>query len=366
MCKNSSVLFAILVTFSCNAHQIKVLIASSLPANQQWVLKTTKGFNLNQQPTKSAYQWLEKQLIIKPTAQGFLVNGKKIPAPLTITPLGNEYTFNNKKYHGSITLMPYKNNLIAIANVELEEYVARAVQAESYAHWPLEALKAQAIASRSYAVAMMLKAHAKQEPYDLTDSTFHQKSSGGTLFSAAKTATESTKNIMVGYEKKPALAMFSSCCGGVKPEHIGWVNFQETPYLKRPYACTYCKNAPTYRWKNTLTTQELTKTFKLPRQIKALTIAEKDAAGIVTKLAAHDGTTLHTVDAKKLYAAHRGIKSYYFDVTQKGQYVTFSGAGFGHHLGLCQRGAAEMARLGWNHRKIVQYYYPNTYLMKLA
>lgn len=51
---------------------------------------------------------------------------------------------------------------------------------------------------------------------------------------------------------------------------------------------------------------------------------------------------------------------------EKKKKIIFKGVGFGHHLGLCQWGAREMVRDGWDYKRVLQFYYPDTYLMKLC
>lgn len=72
------------------------------------------------------------------------------------------------------------------------------------------------------------------------------------------------------------------------------------------------------------------------------------------------------ISGEKMYSVFKEIKSFYFNVSKKGEKILFTGRGYGHHRGLCQWGAHEMVRHGWNHEKILEFYYPGTEFAKLT
>ena len=69
---------------------------------------------------------------------------------------------------------------------------------------------------------------------------------------------------------------------------------------------------------------------------------------------------------KQLYSALRNVKSFYFSMNKKIDKIVFRGKGYGHHIGLCQWGAREMVRQGWDYKSILQFYYPGTTYMQLS
>jgi len=71
------------------------------------------------------------------------------------------------------------------------------------------------------------------------------------------------------------------------------------------------------------------------------------------------------VSGKKLYSMLKDIKSFCFNIQKKADKIVFNGRGYGHHIGLCQWGAREMVRDGWDYKKILRFYYPSTNFMRL-
>ena len=70
--------------------------------------------------------------------------------------------------------------------------------------------------------------------------------------------------------------------------------------------------------------------------------------------------------ADQMYRLSNKIKSYVYKITKKGKKIIFKGKGFGHHIGLCQWGAREMVRVGFDYREILSFYYPDTDLMRFV
>ena len=72
------------------------------------------------------------------------------------------------------------------------------------------------------------------------------------------------------------------------------------------------------------------------------------------------------ITGKKLYSLVPAVKSFCFFSKKNQKQIMFKGRGYGHHVGLCQWGAREMVRDGWDYRRILQFYYPNTEFKQLV
>jgi stage II sporulation protein D len=132
----------------------------------------------------------------------------------------------------------------------------------------------------------------------------------------------------------------------------------------------YCKKCSLYSWTVTYDTKRLYELCKKQcgdtGPLCNVTIVQKDKAGLVMSVGLHGRTKSVTISGKQLYSLLPEVKSFYFDSVKKpGKYI-FSGRGFGHHIGLCQWGAREMVRQGWNHKAILRFYYPGTHFIKLT
>src|SRR5690606_12773328 len=135
-------------------------------------------------------------------------------------------------------------------------------------------------------------------------------------------------------------------------------------YLARTYACTYCKSCSLYSWMVSYDHKELhdlckhnTAELKMLRDVNVI---KKDKAGLVTQVKLKGHSDHVTLSGKKLYSLLKEVKSFHFDIKKNADKFVFVGRGFGHHMGLCQWGAREMVRDGWDYKSILQFYYPQT------
>lgn len=295
-----------------------------------------------------------------------LLQGKKYPASVEISSDDN-LSYAGKTYHGTLRLLVQGNSLMIINQVPLEQYICSVLKTESWPGWPLEVNKVFAVTSRTYVLYMVAEAQRVGRSYDVHNSKKHQTYSGVHDTKILQDAVEQTKGMILSYQGKPILAMFDSCCGGVIPARMHDVNFDDAPYLARTYACTHCKPCWIFNWKAALTTKELAEhLFKDERKkpkIRSLRITKKDPAGLIHEVEIHSGEkTLMT--GKQLYASLKEVKSFVYTITKEKDKILFQGRGYGHHLGLCQWGAREAVRSGWNYKRILQFYYPGTQLVR--
>lgn len=133
-------------------------------------------------------------------------------------------------YRGILRIMNKEKSLTLINDVCLENYLQGVVPAEMPSSWKKEALKAQTIAARTYAVANMGK-HSK-EGFDLADTVMDQVYEGiKAETEATNTAINETRGIIMLYDKKPISAMYSSCAGGKTVSALDSFG-NDIPYLK--------------------------------------------------------------------------------------------------------------------------------------
>ena len=297
---------------------------------------------------------------------------KKIKSNVLNITSKNPIHINNKQYNGVITLnlKPKEKKLYLINKLGLEDYVYAVLRAESYPTWPNDMQKIQAIVSRGYAVRQMLEQKKrKNKIYDIKRTTHHQRYDGNHEYKHLRKAVTDTKNIILTHNKKPALTMFDACCGGSVPARMHGIN---APYLARKKPCRYCKNYQLFKWQRKLPVKEFLNYLykykpiasKLSKQKKLsdIKVVKSDDAGIVKKLRLYQGPGKSaTITGKNLWMSMSNIiRSQNFIIKKLGNNIMISGRGFGHQIGLCQRGARELVRLGWPIKKILAFYYPNT------
>jgi stage II sporulation protein D len=214
--------------------------------------------------------------------------------------------------------------------MNLETAVASVVQAESAPGTPLEALKAQAIATRSY----FLVAPRHHHDFDFCDTTHCQfLRQPPPLESNASRAASTTTGLVLVYRERAVAAMFTRSCGGRTrtPQEVG-LSSKGYPYF--PAVCDYCLRHPA-RW---------------IRRVSPADAADLHERGEASRL---------DVDRRLGWDA---VPSNNFTSHSDDGGVVLQGTGEGHGVGLCQAGAKAMAEAGARFREILEHYYPNTTL----
>lgn len=338
----------------------------------RWDVQARRGFVLidPKHPDKKIY--CKKEQLRIDVQRGFIYVDKKRYRRdvLYIKPIDGFLEHGGNEYHGSFLVAKHKEKAYLINCVDLEDYLFGVLRTESWPGWPLEVNKVFAITSRTYAISMMQEAKRTKRIFHVRNTNAHQTYEGRHTNAVLQQAVDHTKGLFLAYENKPITAMFDSCCGGIIPAHIDGINFEKAPYLARPYACTHCKPCGIYNWTFELAVKDFEKKLDKTRiaqvkKVKNARISKKDKAGLVQELQLRGQRGVAHVTGKELYSWFKDIKSFHYTTKRKGDLLVFSGRGYGHHLGLCQWGAREMVRNGWDHKSILNYYYPGTSFMRL-
>ncbi|HYM37346.1 MAG TPA: SpoIID/LytB domain-containing protein [Nitrospiraceae bacterium] len=318
--------------------------------------------------------------VARPSAGGLTLNGELIAAgSVTIRSRGGDLAVTNGGYGtgeskplsvgGSLKILVRGNGLLLVNDVDLEEYIKGVVPAEMSPGWHPEALKAQAVVARTYALYQRML--NKSREYDLAATVQDQVYQGRHgVDQRVQEAVESTRGIAVAYQSAPIYAAFSSTAAGPTEDAMN-VWSKDLPYLKG-VDCPFDVNAPRYQWRAVLKMQDLEATFR--RQgvdvgaIASLTPFAYSKAGRVTKLRilhSRGELILRGEDFRRLIG-YSVIPSTQFDVESMGWEIAFSGRGAGHAVGLCQWGAKEMAEHGYPYTTILAYYFPGTELRRTS
>jgi len=281
----------------------------------------------------------------------------------------NHVSLDGTRYHGSLFITSYKGSFLIINYVPLEEYIVSVLRTESWPGWPLEVNKAFAITSRSYVIAMILGAKKNEKPFHVKNTNIHQTYRGAHSNKSLKDAVTQTEGVFLAFNGMPITAMFDSCCGGIVPAYVHGFDFKKAPYLARPYACTFCKECKLFSWQAEYDAHvlagHLASLYDAREPIRGIKISKKDKAGLVKEIQVRGHKSHKHLTVKQLYSCLKEVKSFCFSAQYKANKVILKGKGYGHHLGLCQWGAREMVRQGWDYKSILQFYYPGTTFMKL-
>ncbi len=270
-----------------------------------------------------------------------------------------ELLVSGVRYRGHIEVWKGKRGLYLINELPLEDYIRSVVISEVAEDWAMEALKAQAVLARTYALKHLDKNNGQL--YDLTSSTLHQLYRGDNFDTRVAYAVMKTEGEVLTYEGDLIEAFYHSTCGGRTelPEEVFGKSY---PYLKS--VSSDCSNSPYWFWQRRITKRELEKALGLSG-ISTLKITSLTRTGRVKEVTiTHSkGKTVFLAKDLRRLIGWKKLPSTWFSVKadtgmeSSGAFI-FDGRGYGHGVGLCQWGAEKMAEEGKTYREILSYYYP--------
>lgn len=269
----------------------------------------------------------------------------------------------------NITIRVLRNKTNKIENIPLEDYIVGVLAGEMPINFDDEALKAQAVASRSYAMKKMI--YNKNKEYDVVDTTTNQvyldndtlKKSWGNNYekniSKLKKIVLETNNEFALYNNEIIDAFFFSTSTGVT-ENSEDVFGKAQPYLKSVVS-TFDEISPLYRIKKEYSINEFYEKLSLKYQDKInIKYTDISSTGKVAKLKINN----KEFNSKTIVEAFE-LKSYYFKIEQQNNKIIITTSGYGHGVGMSQYGANGMAKKGYNYKEILKYYYQGIEIKKI-
>lgn len=281
---------------------------------------------------------------------------------------GSPLRLGGRSYRGRIELVDGPGGILAVNDLDLEDYVAGVINAEISSSWRIEAVKAQAVIARTY--ALQQKDQKLSEFYDLESGTADQvyTGAGGEDFRVRFALQETAGQVLV-WEGRPIRAIYHSSCGG-RTEDAEAVWGTPVPYLKS-VPCGYCTDAPNFYWTLKMTRERLSAALRRGGRpvgtVRALRVLETTPSGRNARILVEgsEGSVTLTGEALRRTLGYSVLKSTRFVVHDEPGLFRFQGSGSGHGVGLCQWGAKGMADRGFAYRQILDHYYPGTSLERL-
>jgi len=276
---------------------------------------------------------------------------------------------NGKPYHGIAEISFYDKGLLAVNELSLEDYLVGLINCEISSSWPIEAIKAQAVIARTYAVNR--REARRNALYHLESSVIDQVYNGCEIEdNRARRGVSETAGEVLTYDGTVIQAFYHSSCGG-KTEAAENVWGKSIPYLKG-VDCQYCQLSPSSAWDLKLSLKELGDRLRAAG-IKATGLMDIRAGAINSRGRLKNliavtpwGEVSIPGDQFRKAVGYGVIKSTNFTVRVVNGDVTFAGLGNGHGVGLCQWGAKQRALEGFSYAEILSYYYPGTELKQLS
>ena len=300
---------------------------------------------------------------------------------------------NGRTYRGIVEIVRDTAGITLVNRLPLESYLLGVVSAEMGRRnlAEFEALKAQAVVSRTYALRNLRRRAALG--FDLHAGVADQVYAGsGSETPEGLEAVRSTRGMVLTHGGAPIDAFYYSTCGGQTAEGVEVFRAASRPYLRSfsdvdERGAAFCRISPRYRWREEWTGGALLATLQrtLPAaagvsrdrvgEVRDVWVAQRTSSGRVGRL----GITLRSnqvmVDGPAVRQVLRPasgdlLRSAAFTLTATGAgrgitRLVAEGNGAGHGVGLCQWGAKELAERGYGAETILRYYYPGTEIRDL-
>jgi stage II sporulation protein D len=310
--------------------------------------------------------------------QGHLFSGVEDlgPGPIELTSDG-EFHYKGRRYRGALGLSVADSQVQVVNKVPIEAYLYSVVGSEMSPSWPREALKAQAVAARTYAAYAI--AHPIRQNFDLFDDVHSQAYNGaGSERDSTRRAVDETPGEVLQYAGRPILAYFMANNGGrsadakgVFDQDLAYFQVQDDPFSRLQ---------PLGHWERHFTAEEIRNAlFDFGFRVGPITDIRpvlKDGSGRVKLLEIVSGEQSLRIRCRNQFriALNRfvnarnmpeNVPDTLLEVTRNGDVYTVAGGGWGHGVGMSQEGARARATAGQGYTAILAAYYPLAQIAKL-
>lgn len=276
-------------------------------------------------------------------------------------------------YRGSVEVRLKDGRLMAVNHVALENYVASVIGSEMGGQFPLEALKSQAVATRTFA----LYNHNKRlhQPYAVGDSQKWQVYKGiAAETPTTVTAVAQTTGEVLVHDGRLINAVYHADSGGAteNSEHV-WTN--PLPYLR---AVSDRELVPPRVWEKQLSRQDVQREVVGIGRVLSMDVVERSPQGRVRRILVSGDAGSVSLTGREFRQRFR-LKSTMFEIEPGAPIQTASvapvatpasfsikGQGYGHGVGMSQMGASGLAQQNWTHEQILQFYYQGISLSEVA
>lgn len=263
-------------------------------------------------------------------------------------------------YRGRLLLVPQGKGITAVNYVDLEDYLYSVVGAEAIPSWPKDALKAQAVAARTY--ALYKRNSGRNQLFDLDTTTATQVYKGlSSEYTTTHQAVKETTGEVMTYNNQVILAVFHSSSGG-HTENVEDIWVSPLPYLRG--VVDYDHNSPVFSWNKTVSSSTMSRIVGGVGNIRSVIPQKTTPQGRIVTMRVVGDRTSKSVSGSDLRQA-LDLRSTLFRVSLNGNSLQVTGRGFGHGLGLSQWGSQYLAQNGVNYRQILAHYYRNAKLSTL-
>ena len=282
--------------------------------------------------------------------------------------------YQRRPYRGRICIVKDSGKTLVVNVLDIEEYVKGVLYNEISHYWPIEAIKAQAVVSRTYALYRVLSS-GRKEAFDLKDDQSSQVYRGynSEHFRTNKAVDETKGEVLVCANTHRVFpAFYHACCGGKTelPQNVWMGNDFKCDFevVEDPF-CSIC---PYISWKYEISTFDFVSCLRelgvKGREVKYISVSDITDSGRAKSilLITDKGQYLLSAQKVRMMLGSSRLRSTLFQVRMIGNKLIFWGHGWGHGVGMCQWGAYGMALKGYSYKEILKFYFPNADISDLS
>ena len=354
----------------CAEQAVRVLLADGLKSAQ---IQNSGLVYVYAKNSKKKYKVSKPETItVQALGDGELrIGALKYQGTLVIEPSKNvTLTFQKNTYTGKLYAVPNGKTFKIIEYADMENYLLGVLPYEMSPSWPLEALKAQAVAARTY--TLMEVQRRKNAEFDLYNDVRSQMYKGsGKVYNSVRQAVTATEGQILTYKGKPFYTYYHANCGGGTDDAKSWTGSKEATIKPLQGAsCSADSHSKSYSWTRKVPQKSINNFVNrngLKGSVKKIKVAKKSRTKRAETLEFTTSSGKKELSCPKFRlsvgsSVLRSCKITDIEKTSGG--FTFSGRGYGHGVGLCQDGAKGMAEDGKNYKKILANYFPSSDITK--
>lgn len=346
---------------------IRVLLGEN---KQETSIKHTGRINVYTSDGSKKYKVSQAGTIVVKALSGQKIQVGTLQAtqPIIIEPVNTQLEWNKNTYTGSFYVFPVSNKRFNLVEfVPLEDYLLGVLPYEMSPSWPVEALKAQAVAARTYTLKSL--ENVKTKTFDLYSDVRSQMYKGaGKKYDNVTKAVNETRGEVLKYDGKLFFTYYHANCGGGTDDVRSWNFKADAVKTLSGASCKFDDHSKNYTWSLDMPRSKVENFIQsagLSGTLKNVKVSNKTSSGRATHLTISTKKGSKTISCPQFRLA-LGLRSCKITkISLSSNHVHFEGKGYGHGVGMCQDGANGMAKQNYNYKQILKHYYPHSTLTKI-
>jgi stage II sporulation protein D len=310
--------------------------------------------------------------VVTGAKDGLLIGDKELKTYGVAVKVEKDSTIyvDGKRFRGEIDVITKDGSkLMVINHIPVEDYLYGVLHHEVSDRWPIAALKAQAIAARTFAIYQARQ--NKLQPYDLRSDIYSQVYGGsGSEKWATTKAVNLTRSKVLTYKGELFPTYYHATCAGSTEDAASLWNINIPPL--KGARCSFCFSSPHYKWAKEIPLSDIEDKLKKSGynigKISSVAVLSRNRSGRVDKLEIKDASGVSIVLKAKEFRQLLGpneIRSTRFEAAVKQDRLAVTGRGWGHGVGMCQWGAYGLSKRGRTAEEIIKFYYPGAKITSL-